>query len=430
MAVIAALATALVVGAGAARADRWSLHGTGVASAGWTDNVQNQSDGESDFFYEAAPGLLFTFESPNSIQELIYEFRYVGYVDNSDANSFGHRVGWQGFFLLSRRAELTLGAGVTSGETNTFRAPDGAVTSDFMPTGTEYVGANATELIHYIINRTLRATQTLSIQRLDSHAGDIETDGTTIGASFGLDRSWKRDGLGVTGGLNYVTFTQADESHDQISTMIEAQWRRDLSLRWSTLVNAGLSTIIPILDQPEDDPREVVHSPTAGASLAYFPRWGSLRLGVRRAMTASLFLAQNTVTDSATLNAWLPIPWFVEDPLAPILTASGGLSVQRSQLVNLEVAGGEVANAYGASAALHYSPFGSEVGVSLRYSLFHQSDDPNAIAPRFEQFTRNTIMLEVHGRWPEERAAVMPQRDALRVDGTDMTPVGEEEGAE
>ena len=40
-------------------------------------------------------------------------------------------------------------------------------------------------------------------------------------------------------------------------------------------------------------------------------------------------------------------------------------------------------------------------------------------------FTRDTLLLSVVGRWPEQVAVKVPNRTSMRVDGSDLTPVGD-----
>ena len=106
------------------------------------------------------------------------------------------------------------------------------------------------------------------------------------------------------------------------------------------------------------------------------------------------------------------------------------LAQRRSQLVDLADDERENAYSYSADVALHYTPQRSPYGVSLRYTFFHQTQDAGVAEPAFAEFTRNAILLEVHGRWPSQQAATYPQRDPVRVDGSDITRMGAEQAAE
>jgi len=431
----------LALGAGArdGHASRWSLHGVGTAMGGWTDNVENLPSGTADFFYEVAPGALFTAETPRMIHEIFYEFRYLGYAEQTEANSYSNRAGWRGFFIISPRVETTIETSVEAGETNAFRPPVGQPTpAEIMPAQVDYVATGFAQTLRYQWTRNWRLTQGLTGRRMDASDVRGETEGVDVGASIGGDRSWKQDGVGLTLSVNYIDLfrmlfpdppDQPDpieqENRAQINVGAVAAWRRDLSRDWASLVGVGATTMFPL--QTGLDP---VVSPTAVATLAYFPVWGSFRLTAQRLVAPNLYVAENTIADAVSLNGWLPLPLLADDPLEPVLTTSAGLSARRSQLVDLETNDREAASSYLADVALHYSPVRRSASVSIRYTYFHQDEDPALEDPRFRQFSRHSIMLSLYGRWPERPAAIFPHRDVLRVDERDRTPVGGGAGSE
>ncbi len=434
MGVAALFGFALAAWPGGAVAEVWSLHATGIASGGYTDNVESLPQGHSDLFYEVAPGALFTLESPRTIHELTYEFRYTGYGSHTEANSYSNQGSWRGLFLLSPRTEIAMLATVRQGQTNTFRPTDGTISVDLLPAGADFFTLESSETLRHQLNPNWRLTQTASASHTSTTVPgadpgtDTTTDGLDLGATMGADRSWKRDGVGLTLGVDYIVLTQPDASSHQINTSADLAWRRDLSLHWTSMVRGGVTGIFPI-QQAAGDATSSMVEPTISGILAWFPNWGSLRLEAQRMVAVNMFLAQNTVADEATLTGWLPVPYFVEDPLAPILTISSGIGIRRAQLVDLSSNQREVANSYSADVALHYSPHRSAFGVTLRYTFNHQTQDAATVDPALAQFTRNAIMLEVHGRWPERQAATFPNRAPLRVDGTDITPLPAEQAA-
>jgi len=436
-----AVATVLVLGVGArdARAGRWSLHGVGTATGGWTDNVQNLPDGTADFFYEVTPGALFTAETPRMIHELGYEFRYLGYLEQTDANSYSNHATWRGFFLLTPRIETSVEAALEQGQTNAFRPPLGQATpAEIIPAQTDYIATTANEILRYQWTRNWRLTQGLGFRRMDASDVRGNTRAMDIGLSLGGDRSWKKDGVGLTVTVNYIDLYRVldpqppdqpdpvvQEDRSQVNLGAVVAWRRDLSENWSSMLGAGATTMFPL-----EGGLDPVVSPTGVGTLAYFPIWGSLRLTAQRTVAPNLYVAENTIADSIGLNAWLPVPLLAEDPLEPVFTASAGLSARRFQLVDLATNARETANAYLADVALHYSPVRNSASIALRYTYFHQDADPNVVDPRFERYSRHSVMLVLSGRWPEETAAVYPQRDVLRVDESDRTPVGGTHGGE
>jgi hypothetical protein len=328
---------------------------------------------------------------------------------------------------------MALSAMLRSGETNSFRPDEGEAAVDLVPSGTDFLSIDATETLRYQLDPDWRLTQTASGRQLATETGPasarVPIDGREVGASVGGDRAWKKDGLGATVGVDYIVLTEPGRTSHQIDASLEAAWRRDLSEHWTWMLRAGLTSIFPILDQEGDPQRASVHTPTVAGTLAWFPTWGSLRLDAQRVVAVNMFLAQNTIADELTLSAWLPIPYFVDDPLAPIFTTSAGVGGRRSQLVDLAADERESAYSYSADLALHYAPPRAPYGVSLRYTFFHQTQDAGVAEPAFAEYTRNTVLLEVHGRWPAAQAATYPQRDPLRVDGSDITPMAAEEAA-
>lgn len=422
-----------------ARASRWSVHGVGTAMGGWTDNVENLPTGTADFFYEVAPGALFTAETPRMIHELSYELRYLGYAEQTEANSYSNRAAWRGFFLISPRVEGAIEAGIQVGETNAFRPPLGSATpAEIIPAETDYVALSLSQVLRYQWTRNWRLTQGTLFRRMDASDVRGETEGVDVRLSFGGDRSWKRDGVGLTLTVSYIDLyrvlypnppeqpdPEEQENRAQINAGLVAAWRRDISRDWASVVGAGVTTMFPL-----ESGLDPVLSPTAEATLAYFPVWGSFRLTAQRTVAPNLYVAENTIADAVALNAWLPLPLLADDPLEPVLTTSAGLSARRFQLVDLATDDRETANAYLADLAIHYSPVRRTASVSLRYTFFHQDEDPAIEDPRFEAYTRHSIMLMLAGRWPEEAAGIYPHRDVLRVDETDRTPIGDAAGRE
>ena len=81
-----------------------------------------------------------------------------------------------------------------------------------------------------------------------------------------------------------------------------------------------------------------------------------------------------------------------------------------------------------ADVALGYA-IKPQVNVSIRYQLEHQVAANDALpALAVHSFDRNTVLLSFSGRWPDRLAGEVPVRATLRVDRSNLTPVGEEVG--
>ena len=161
-----------------------------------------------------------------------------------------------------------------------------------------------------------------------------------------------------------------------------------------------------------------------GGQLTYFPDWGTATFQAHRSVLPNLFIAQNTLTDSASASCWLPLPWLRDNPAEPRLTIQATLAGARVQLIDTTqgaaVSGfsqvlGDVAVAWNLRQAL---------GFSLRYQFIHQGADTTALNG-LNGFNRSTVMLQFAGRWPERLAATVPIRQTLRVDRSNVTPIGD-----
>jgi len=426
---------ALVGSMHVAHAEDWSLHLLADADAGWTDNLfsapttppagSNAPEKTADEFLNLRPGVLLTLATPRTIHELSYQLDANLYVHHSEAWGLLQRARWRGFFVTSPRGELTTSVSGSVGDTSTFSTTTAASSGQV---STQRSGAlhltsvDASEGYTYTVAPELRLTQG-TIARFDQ--SDIETLGRTrsaeLGETLGADRSWRADALGVELGASYLLLSRPEGamqvSDDQLNVRGRLSWRRDLSRHWTSVVDGG-----GVLVVPTGSGGKTTVEPTIGGQLAYFPNWGTASLQARRDVTPNLFIAQNTVTNSAGLSCWLPLPWLRTDPTSPRLTVQATVGAAHVQLIDATagtiVSGfddilGDVAVAYNIRHAL---------GVGLRYQLLWQSADPNLPTPVFD-FTRNTVLVTFFGQWPEREAAKVPIRSTLRVDRSNVTPI-------
>jgi hypothetical protein len=429
---------ALVGSTRAARAEDWSLHLVATADAGWTDNLFSApatppagSDAPaktSDEFLDLQPGALLTFATPRTIHELSYQLDANLYLHHSEAWGLLQRARWRGFFITSPRGELTTSVSGSVGDTSTFSTASAASTGQVTTqrSGALHVEAvDAAEGYTYAISPELRLTEG-TVARFDQ--SDIETLGRTrsteLGETLGLDRSWRTDAIGLDVGASYLLLSRPEGttqvSDDQVNLRARLSWRRDLSRHWTSVVDGGGVVVVPT-----GGTGKTAVEPTIGGQLGYFPVWGTATIQVRRDVQPNLFIAQNTVTNSASASCWLPLPWLRENPTSPRLTVQATVGVAHVDLIDSTGGGtvsafddvlGDVAVAYSIRHAL---------GVGLRYQLLYQNADPNLQTPVFD-FTRNSVLVTFFGQWPEREAAKVPIRQSLRVDRSNLTPVGTE----
>jgi hypothetical protein len=252
-------------------------------------------------------------------------------------------------------------------------------------------------------------------------APGADTTGLDLGAGLGLDKAFKYTAVGV---LAQASFQRLGAGmpivhQDQVDLRGTVRVRRDLSQNWSAAVEAGVVALVPL--ETGDQP---VYQPIGAAELAYFPTWGSAGLAVRHSAAPNLFLAQNEVTDSAVINAALPLPFLRRSRFEPRMTFLTSTGAAHTRFINL-ADGSDLAtfNVFHADAAVAYAPL-ENLTMSVRYQLVKQSNaevsDP---ALMMLGYVRHTVMFTFFGRWPARVASEMPVRGGIRVNS--FTPVGD-----
>jgi hypothetical protein len=446
-----ALVVMAVCAPGAAHADEWSLHLLGGGMAAWTDNVFSAPDEpvvegapgrEADFYYQIRPGALFSYETPRMVHEVGYDLEANLYQDHGDAGSLTHRAAWRGFFLTSPNTEASVGATFSTGDVNSLVSRNQA--NDPLQGGrpggnVEFLQADLTEHFSYQVTRPLRLTQGALARRFETK-DDFNTTSTgmELGGSLGVDRAWREDSVGLVVSTAFVQLERRTpeavpdddpsaydvDGDDSMNLQAILSWRRDLGRHWSSMLDGGVTALVPL-----DEGDELVLQPTVGGQLAYFPDWGSAALQVRRSVAPNLYLAQNTITDSAVVSAWLPLPWLTSDPALPRLTVMASGGAQRTQIIALDT--GDTADGFtmlNADAAIAYTPMNG-IALAVRYQHIRQNADEATLMPLMQtnfDYTRNTVMITAYARWPDRVAGEIPQRESLRVDRSDTTAVGEE----
>lgn len=415
---------------GEGRAEDGSLHLLGAAQLGFTDNLTSSStDPEWDTYVGLRPGVLATYGTARTIHELMYTLDANLYARHSGLSTLFHTAGWRGFFITGPRSEVTTTVTGSYGDANLF--PDVAISGGSITAQrsglVQAASAEASANDSYMLTRDLRFGSGLSASytRLDATGSGISTTEQVAGHVL-LDKSFRYDALSINGTAQYLWLSQpianavGNFSDNQTNLRLSGMYRHDLDREWTTALEAGGVAVIP-----SNSNSKTALVAIGAAQLAYYPAWGTAGLSVRRDVAPNLLLAQNTVTDSAQVNAWLPLPWHKMAGAAPDWTVQGSVGVARVRLLDSVM--GEAVSAFDdvlGDVALNWSLRRNAL-VTFRYQLVWQKADPSVLLP-VEGFTRNTLLVQFTGRWPDRLAVTVPTRETLRVDRSNVTPVGEE----
>ena len=418
-----------------ARADEWSLHLVLSGQLAATDNVfqvpSNSPEGlprEGDAFLQVRPGLLGTYATRRTTHEVTADLDVLAFARNRDAWSISGRGGWRGIFTLSPRSELVAGAGVGTGTLNTLVARSADPAAALAPTGTNtFISADATQQMTYQGSREVRLTEHARAQAVQT-ANAMDQSNLSYDLSFGggFDRTWRSDAVGADLTGSFVSFSRGDGTRgaDQLFNIRAAgQWRHDVSRRWTSNIDGGLVVVAPISRNGDS-----VVVPIIGGQIAYAPQWGSASISVSRSVVPNLFIAQNTVADTVTAAVNMPLPWLSAERARPHWSTVGAIGFARSQLIDTER--GRLAssfNVFNADLALQYA-VSEASGLALRYQFIRQSGNADSLTI-IQGYARNTVLLAFTYRFPARQAARFPNRTSLRVDRSDITPIGDEPGA-
>jgi hypothetical protein len=425
----------------AARAEHTSVNATVSGSVATTDNVFGGPERNFDAFTQVRPGVLFAYDSPRMLQELTAEAEVLEYAVNNDQLSLSLRSGWRGFFLPSPRSEVLVQANASNGKVNALTSrtsPDQTGFGLLPGGGADFVQADASEYLSYQTGKDTRASQTLLGRwtYTDDGMGTTVSSGEAA-ATAGFDRNFRNNSFTVEGGVSLVRLERiappgaVDGSRldRQVNPRGSLSWRRDFNRVWSGSLEGGLIYVNPVGHDPYNPGavRTAHLLPIAGIQAAYTDYWGRAIFSVRRTVTPNLFIAQNTIDESAIAQASIPLPWLDDSRRRqPKLIGLGSVGVERTQLIdpdtNMESSSFYVVRV---DVGVAYTPKPGQT-YGLRYEFQRQSGD--AVMPQLiPGYWRNTVFFTFAFRWPERQAVVVPRnRQSVRADRKDLSPVGEE----
>ncbi len=419
---VALALAALTPGRAVAQSD-YSIHATGSTANGFTSNVDNApsdddpttADPEAGLFGTVTPGVLLTFISPRTTQQVTYDLTYSYFLTQEGGDSLVHRLSWLGQFQTSPRTGLNLGTQMSLGQVNPVVAEEELQAPGFTPPGqTNISTVSAVESFEFQWRPDWRFSQAASANFASSEPaeGNFETTAQTFNLDVGADHTFRIDtvGLHLRGTFIKLKTTnplagQPDLDSDQINLVAEGRWSHEWLPRWGSTFAGGVTRT-----QSPNGEFDPVTRPSGSASLEYTPDWGSLRVQYSRAVAVDLFLAQNTLSDIVTFNAFAPVWRFDESVLIGGATAGWG----RFEAFGAEL--GEARSkfdAYNAGLSATWQPMEEPYGATLSYVYVRQDADQDLPMP-LTTFSRHTILLTVFGRYPYRRAGQLTELDRQR----------------
>lgn len=450
----------LVLASSASRAAPWSLHAEGSVSGAWSDNLfnapeladQGQNIPEAGFYTQLRPSTLFTFESPRTVHVASYVLDLSLYASgeegNAPPNTTNHTLAYNGLFVTSPATELNLGTTLNFGTISSALTAGGAgagLPDATLPGGSQFRSYGLSEAFRWQAAQDWRLSQGASVSRVDTDLFEVQGGVQTASANnhsnnfaltLGADRSWPRTALGINGSVSYLTTEQnplagaAITDTRQIASSASVSIRRDISPRWAGAASAGLA-LLTVLESPMAEAQGTGNpTPTFNLSVNYFRPVGSvtaaLGLSVNKTIESNLFLGMSTDTTGGTLNGSIPLPWFRRGGQTTVqLSGSVGMSHSKPFIDEPPTW-----NGYNADLAASWA-FRESFDVTIRYQYVDTDVDLNgAPVPRTDgfqppvDFYRNTILVQLSGRFPDRQAAALPSRVPLRVDRANESPIG------
>jgi len=435
-----------------AAAQSTSWHGTVSGDVAVTDNVfaAPSGDRDGDLFFQLRPGFLFAYNARRMMHDLSIDAEIVHYAFNSRIPSVSGRGGWRGMFLPGPRSQvmtqLNAGSGLLTALSSRLSADETMI--NLSPASqVSYMSADGSEYLSYTLTPELRLSQSLfgRWNRSEDNADEIDpmtmsttSESAEAGMTLAIDRDFESNALSVEVGATVLRLERIAPMNAAMGSRLDrqlnprgrAQWRHDIDRRLSFGVDGGLVLVFPFGEDPYN-PGEERRSgifPIMGAQFALTEVWGRATMMIRRDVTPSMFLAQNTVNDSATLSAALPLPWLAGSRRAPRLVGVGSVGIQRTQLINSVTSDTE--SSIGAARLDLSALYAPKAGVTygLRYELQYQTGDDRAVMA-VQGFFRNTIYFTFSLRYPDDVAVSLPRRrtgNSARADRQDLAPVGAE----
>ncbi len=441
-----------MAGASSADAGNGDWHATAAGSVATTDNKNGSptTGGRSaGIFTSVRPGMLTTYNSQRHIHELLAEVDFL-YTLGSDRPNVTFRGGWKAFFLTGPRSEASVNADASMGQLNALQAslPSDQGAVQVLPLGRvdtqQFSGAANSSWQASKFSRLFERLFARQTSTEDSTA-EVSTMAREVGAAIGVDRRLRKHNFVFEAGGSFLHLDKKDpfvrqmgsRRDNQLNPRAVAVWQWDISRQLSSNVDVGVVYVNPLtklfgrdLSDPYNPMRQYNDGvfPIYGGVLAYSDVWGRASVNVRRSVTPNLFIAQNTVSDSASVTFAMPLKFLDKNGSnrQPKVVGLGTAGVDRTQLIDPEL--GELRGEFRVvriDFSVAWQPRKGQT-LGLRYEFSYQKGDTvgETVVPTF---FRNTFYFTYALRFPEEVQVRVPRRNqSVRADKGDLAPIGSE----
>ncbi len=363
-ALVAPVAATCVIGPRVARAEDARVYGTLSAGVGASDNVGFVATRPSDSVVDArcgdgtwspprgpslatpicnvdrrigpifnvSPGVVLTLESPRARYQAGYTFTASA---SPAMSSYANRIQLGGAFVTGPTTELALGGHVAQGSTSALQLtadaggaqPGGASAAAgvaALPSASlTYVSGGVTEELTKELSPALRVSQGLALSAntpvLRSATNELPYRSTTsVAATGGVERSWRRDALGLLARVDLVTQVQvdavgpaADPTAPPASTAsttrravidsLVATYKRDFGHFLGGELQAGVLQVSSL------GTGAVLVQPTGLAAVRFTRLEGTAELAFSHTALPNPLLGVNLLSDTLTLRGAVPL---------------------------------------------------------------------------------------------------------------------------
>jgi hypothetical protein len=394
----------------------------GESSLGYTDNAQAAPTGSQDdsvvarsVFLMLSPGAVLAYASPRLLQRLSYRYEYDLYFASGASSSSSNRLDYRGFFDLSPRWTLVLGASATESDrfnSVTFGAP-GASAVGAVPAGTgSYLSAGADESLGVDLGPGWRAWEA-TYALVDTPILGTEAPRTLgTGARLGAEHAFEFDSVGLEGRADYTVIDDSIEADGtplgqqrQLVAGAVALWRHDWARDWSSSADAGALRV------QRFNSDKGFWTPTGTASIFYTTEHGDAQLSYGHTVTTNALLGQTMLIDEVRLRGELPLTKEGELSLASTLAYQRGKLIDEdaSLATRVRVILGDVSLSWQATKLL---------ALGARYQHVQQKSGANE-PPLPVSFVQNNVLIGATVRFPPDKDMPRAYRAPQRVDRSD-----------